>query len=132
MDRPVMPESEVAGFFKHYRSEFDDSNWPAVIALYNEPAFSVRGDGTVKSLASRRDVQQLFEEGSSMWRREGYSQLRESNLRLTSLGNKSILATLDWSLLREDGSEIRNWCQSYQLVLVGEDWKILASTFHSV
>jgi hypothetical protein len=37
---------------------------------------------------------------------------------------------MDWELRRGDGSLIREWRQSYNVVRVGKGWQILLSTFH--
>jgi hypothetical protein len=42
-----------------------------------------------------------------------------------------LLVTLDWHMLRGDGSLIRRWRQSYQVILVAQEWQVLTSTFHA-
>ena len=39
-------------------------------------------------------------------------------------------STMDWEMRREDGTAIRRWRQSYNLVAVDGRWRILASTIH--
>jgi hypothetical protein len=62
--------------------------------------------------------------------RDGCRSSRYGNLEVTRIGGRSILATLDWEQLREDGSVMRQWRQSYNLVRAGKGWQILVSTFH--
>jgi hypothetical protein len=51
-------------------------------------------------------------------------------LAVVPIGALSALATMDWEMLREDGTVIRRWRQSYNLLRVETEWRILASTFH--
>lgn len=123
---------EVANaFFARYASEFDQCNWPGFAAFYNEPALSVRADGSVKLLPSRTDVRAFFESVSDTWHGEGYSRFRFSDLEVTPIGSRSALITLTWHLERTDQNRIRSWRQSYQLIAVGSAWRVVASTFHA-
>jgi len=51
-------------------------------------------------------------------------------LHVSPIGGQSALATLVWKMLRRDGSLIREWRMSYNLVRVATGWQILVSTFH--
>ena len=122
--------SQTQSFFDRYASEFDRSNWQAFAYHYFEPAFSVRADGSVATLANRNAVADFFSRVWSTWRPEGYSRFGISDLSATPIGEQSALVTLTWHLLRGDGSQIRQWNQSYQLLRVEGEWKVLSSTFH--
>jgi hypothetical protein len=52
------------------------------------------------------------------------------DLEVVAIGARSALASLEWEMLRGDGTVLRRWNQSYNLVRVGDGWKILVSTFH--
>jgi hypothetical protein len=122
---------EATPFFERYRNDFDKCDWDAFSSLFHEPFITVRGDGSVHLLQSRAATRQFFEMVSAGWRREGYSRCATANFEVMSLGKFSALVTFDWDLLRQDGSSLRNWRQSYQLIDVGDGWKVLASTFHA-
>jgi hypothetical protein len=47
------------------------------------------------------------------------------------MGGRSVLGTVTWELLRDDGSVVKAWRQSYNLVRVETSWQILASTYHA-
>jgi ketosteroid isomerase-like protein len=121
---------EAQAFFDRYGRDFDLADWPAFCAHYCEPAFSVRADGTVAVLGNWRAVEQFFSRVWSTWRQEGYGRFSFSDLSVAPVGGQSVLTTLTWHLLRADGSEIRQWDQSYQLLQVAGAWKVLSSTFH--
>ena len=131
MHTSSLSAGEVTAFFARYGTEFDSCNWPAFVALYHEPALSVRGDGSVTCLMSRADARTFFENVVAAWHLEGYQRFEARDLDVMPLGSRSLLATLDWHMLRGDGSLIRKWRQSYQLILVQQEWQVLASTFHA-
>ena len=122
--------STARTFFEKYGEDFDAAKWPAFAAHYCEPAFSVRADGSVTVLDTRASVGEFFSRVWSTWRQEGYVRFAFSNLSVTSIGNQSMLVTLTWHLLNEEGTEIRQWNQSYQLLSVSDSWRVLSSTFH--
>jgi hypothetical protein len=131
MTAPSLSKQEVVAFFERYGAEFDQRNWAEFVALYHEPSLTVRGDGTVKYFQSRAEAKQFFENVANAWCGEGYHRFAMGNFDVAPIGRRSVLATLDWDLLREDGSLIRRWRQSYQLIQVQQNWLVLASTFHA-
>ncbi len=46
------------------------------------------------------------------------------------MGGRSALGTVTWELLREDGSVLRAWRQSYNLARVEGGRQVFASTYH--
>jgi hypothetical protein len=99
--------------------------------MYHEPCLSVRADGCVRYLQTRDEARSFFEEVATAWRREEYDRFETSDLEVVPMGGRCLLVTLDWHMLRADGSLIRRWRQSYQLILVAQEWQVLASTFHA-
>ena len=46
------------------------------------------------------------------------------------MGGRSAQGTVTWELLREDGSVLRAWRQSYNLARVEGGRQVFASTYH--
>jgi hypothetical protein len=122
---------EAIAFFDQYRRDFDRSDWKAFRAHFHEPFVTVRGDGSVHFLPSHIEIEEFFQTVANNWRREGYNRFSTSNYAVVPLGKFSLLASFDWEMLREDGSLIRKWRQSYQLVSIERQRRVLASTFHA-
>jgi hypothetical protein len=110
--------------------EFDKTNWMTFTSLFHEPFVTVRGDGGVKLFQSRGETRKFFETVADAWRREGYHRFTTTNFEVMPMGRLSRLVTFDWEMLRADGSLLRKWRQSYQLILIQSEWKVLSSTFH--
>lgn len=126
-----LSEEQLAAFFLRYATAFDHRNWSVFTSLLYEPVLTVRSDGSVRCLHSRDEAQEFFEKVADDWRAEGYCRFAASNFEIIPLGIRSLLATLDWEMLRENGSQMRVWRQSYQLLKTDNDWKVLAFTYHA-
>lgn len=124
-------EEQVAAFFERYATAFDRRDWPVFVSLLHEPLLTVRSDGSVRCLRSHGEARHFFEEVASGWRDEGYHRFVASNLEVLPLGNRSLLVTLNWEMLRENGTPVKVWRQSYQLLKVENEWKVLAFTYHA-
>lgn len=122
---------DATAFFRRYGAAFDRGDWPVFVSMYHEPCLSVRADASVRYLQTRDEARRFFEGVSTAWRREEYERFETSDLEVVSIGQRCLLVTLDWHMLRGDGSLIRRWRQSYQLIMVAHDWQVLTSTFHA-
>ena len=121
---------EVRGFFETYANTFASIDGAAIAKVYHAPCVTVRGDVSVLCLQTGEEVQAFFQKVADGYYREGFRGGPFANLNVLPIGTRSALATLDWEMLREDRTVIRRWRQSYNLLRVGTEWRILASTFH--
>jgi hypothetical protein len=121
---------EVRGFFEQYTKAFDSIDGNRIAALYYIPTVTMRGDGSIHCLQSRAELSRFFQSVADTYARDGYRSGSFKNLQAVPIGGRSALATMDWELRRGDGSIIREWRQSYNLVRVDSVWQILVSTFH--
>ena len=123
-------ENVVRHFFEDYRAAFDAVDGARIAALYHAPTITMRADGSIHCLESSDALAEFFQRVAERYVAEGYRASRFRIVDLTPIGTASALATLDWELLREDGSLIRSWRQSYNIVRVDDAWRIILSTFH--
>ena len=121
---------EIRGFFENYAKAFDSIDGNRIAALYYMPTVTMRGDGSIHCLQSRDDLGRFFQRVADTYYRDGYRSGSFTNLQVVPIGGRSALATMDWELRRADGSVLRQWRQSYNVVRVPNGWQILVSTFH--
>ena len=122
-------EDDVRNFLESYNKAFASIDGARIAALYHSPCVTLRGDGSIHSLTSN-DLAAFFQNVANTYHREGFRDGRFKVLQVVPIGGRSALVTVDWELLREDGSLIRGWRQSYNLVRTKTGWQILVSTFH--
>lgn len=129
MTARALPD-EVATFFDDFVEAFKSFSGERIATRYLVPGVALRGDGSVQCLQSRPEVERFFQAAVDSYRREGCRGIRFEDLDVVPMGARSVLGTVTWELLREDGSVLRHWRQSYNLVRVEGGWQILASTYH--
>ncbi len=121
---------EIRAFFEAYSKAFESIDGNRIAALYHMPTVTMRGDASIHCLQSREELARFFQGVADTYFRDGYRSGSFKNLQVVPIGERSALATMDWELRRGDGSLIREWRQSYNVVRVGNGWQILVSTFH--
>jgi hypothetical protein len=126
---PERLEGEVRSFLESYNKAFRSIDGARIAAFFHSPCVTLRGDGSIHCLTSD-DAGPFFQGVAQTYFREGYRDARFKVLQVVPIGGRSALVTVDWELLRDDGSVIRGWRQSYNLVRTKDAWRILVSTFH--
>jgi hypothetical protein len=122
---------EVSTLLDDYVRHWYAGDWDAVAALYTVPSVTMRGDGSLHCFQSKKEVQAFFHSVGAGYDTEGdLGPGRYHSLTTQPIGARSLLATLTWQMVRKDGSVVREWRQSYNLVRTDERWQILAATLH--
>jgi uncharacterized NTF2-like protein DUF6841 len=122
-------DSEVHTFLEGYNRAFASVEGARIAAFWHSPCVTMRGDGSIHCLTSN-DLPAFLQNVADTYYREGYRDGRFKILQVVPIGGRGAVVTVDWELLRGDGSVIRGWRQSYNLVRVEAGWQILVSTFH--
>ena len=124
------PADAVGEFFDRFVEAFASFSGSRVAALYHVPGIALRGDGSIQCLQSRAEVEGFFQRALDGYRRDGCRAARFKDLDVVEMGGRSVLGTVTWELLRDDGSVLRQWRQSYNLVRLDAGWQAFASTYH--
>jgi hypothetical protein len=101
-------------------------------SLYHVPSLTMRADKSTHCFQSRDEVATFFQAVADSYAREGNEGGRFRNLVVQSIGARSALATVEWQLMRLDGTVVREWRQSYNLIRPDDRWQIFVSTIHVV
>jgi hypothetical protein len=102
--------AEISSYYKAYADAFHARSGTQIADFYCTPCISMRGDASIHCFQSRR------------------SEIK--NLEAVPIGGRSLLASMDWVFYRGDGTLLKEWRQSYNLVRIDGRWRILLSTFH--
>jgi hypothetical protein len=120
----------VEAFLKDYVEAFIARHGARIAAFYNVPCVTMRADGSIHAFTSQQEIEAFFQRLADTYYRDGSRAWKYENLEVTPLGGRSLIATMDWEMRREDGSAIRRWRQSYNFVAGDGRLRILASTIH--
>jgi hypothetical protein len=123
-------ELEITAFFDRYTEAFATIDGDRIASFYNSPTITVRGDGSIHCLHSHEELARFFQGVAEIYQRDGSKSWTMHDVEVVPIGERSALATMTWKMLRADGSLIRQWRQSYNVVRLAEGWRILAATFH--
>ena len=137
----MQPVLELVCRIKHrsqtkIRKIFDDyvhawGDWIAVAVLYPCSQHNhARGRvDTLLSSQGRKNCKSSFREWvTRIIGRLILGRAAITGLRTQSIGARSVLATLNWQMVRTVGSIVREWRQSYNLVRIDARWQILVAT----
>lgn len=122
---------EAKKFFDEYNTTFDSGDMVAFSKLFAEPFISVRPDGAIASMSTNEIAKDFFSDAFNTWILEGYKYFSTKDYIVTPIGRKSMLVTLTWEMLNVNRNFVREWRQSYNLLKIGNQWKVITSTFHA-
>lgn len=118
-------------FFGRFAQAFATFEAGRIAALYVTPGVALRRDGTIVALTSEHDVLRYYQAALDHYHHDGCRSCRWSQLAVTRMGRRCLLATVTWELLREDLTLLTTWRQSYSLTTFGDDGpKVFATAMH--
>ena len=107
-------------YFDRFVAAFAAFDGERVAELFAAPVVALRSDGEQIGLPNRGDVARYYQAALDGYHRDGCRSCRWSELSVTAMGSRALLAAVTWELLREDGTVVTRWRQSYSLSLSGE------------
>jgi hypothetical protein len=126
----IARSAQAEAFFDRFAAAFATFDAAIVAELFVTPGVALRKDGSIVALTTREDVVRYYQAALDSYRRDECRSCRWAELELTPMGRRSVLAAVTWDLLREDGSVLAQWRQSYGLSYSDAGPKIFASAMH--
>ena len=117
-------------FWEVYSERYMASDLDAVSALYEAPFLAVRENEPIH-LPDRDAVREHLAGLMEAYRNASATSAAIADLRVAELDDASSITTVRWNALSEDGSLLRDFTVSYQLLRTPDGWKILSYTYHS-
>jgi hypothetical protein len=123
-------EVEMSDFFGRQYNEAWKVDGGEIARLYCVPTITVRGDGSIHCLQSREELARFFQGVLDTYKGQGLASTNMYELMVVPIGDRSALASMTWRAFDAEGSPIREWRQSYNVIRLADGWRILVSTFH--
>jgi ketosteroid isomerase-like protein len=117
-------------FYKAYADAFHARSGSQIADFYCAPCIAIRSGGSTHWFQSRPQIEEFFQRVADTYYEEGLRRSEAKNLEVVSIGERALLATMDWVFYRGDGTLLKQWRQSYNLVRKDNRWQIVLSTFH--
>lgn len=125
-----MLKREITSFLERYGDAFNRVAADEIAQMYHLPSMTVRGDGSVHVFTEVANIRDFMGTVAKTYYDEGNRASSFDELSVLPVGEQSAVASLRWTLRRDDGTPIREWRQSYNLVRSKGSWQFLLSTFH--
>jgi hypothetical protein len=125
-----MTEPSLREFWEAYSERYMESDLDAVSALYEAPFLAVRENEPIH-LPDREAVRAHVARLMEAYRNAGAAEAAIADLQVMQLDDASSIATVRWSARAEDGTVLREFTVSYQMLRRPTGWTILSYTYHS-
>ena len=122
--------NDILKLLESYNQAFMGRDAEAIAAFYMVPTLTIRGDGTVHVFTSSEEVKTFFQDVVDLYFEEG---VRNGEYRILSwqlLGEGKGVLTVQWVFFDAGNTPIRQWDQTYNLILEENSWIVYVSTFH--
>lgn len=126
----IMTSEAIEAFFQNYWSAAAAMDAEALASMHHTPCVKVHTDGRIECLLTHDNVRAFFEDLGRKYAERDHGKSSWSDLLQTPIGSAAVLASITWEQFRKDGSLYRRFRRSYNLLRIGNDWKILAAIAH--
>lgn len=124
-------EKFFAEYFANYARCYDDFDPERLAKYFYAPTVMVR-NGSVVAISTSSDVLAYLRTFVATYRERGLKKSNLVSLEVKMLGWWSALVTVHWIIDHTNGSILRDFQTSYNLLKNGDDWHILLTTNHDV
>jgi hypothetical protein len=124
-------ENEITEFFDRFVEAFATFDGKIVGGLFVAPGVALKRDGALQGFSTQQDVEAYYHAALDHYRASGCRACRHANLETRFLNDRSVIATANWDLLRQDGTVMSHWRQAYFMARFAGDWRIFGSAFVS-
>jgi hypothetical protein len=117
-------------FIKEYGQAWDNYDLQTILRFYYTPCFIFKS-GTVFANVTEEIKLRYFRDLLEAYRQQGYAKAEIPHSEVKSLGRDSALVTVEWVCKRDDGTVAFDFWDSYHLIHINSEWKILGDTVYN-
>jgi hypothetical protein len=123
-------EARLRAFFEEYARTFHESV-ERFCELYEFPSETVRLDGSAQRFDTKGAAVKFFTVAKKRYEDEGCAQWGIRGLVAEDRGPGCARATIDWDMKDADGTPIRGWRQTYDVIGGPIRWRVQHSILHA-
>jgi hypothetical protein len=116
-------------FIKEYGRAWDNYDLQTILRFYYTPCFIFKS-GTVFANVTEEIKELYFRDLLEAYRQQGYAIAEVLHSEVKSLGQDSTLVTVEWVCKRADATVAFDFWDSYHLIHINSEWKILGDTVY--
>lgn len=123
-------KEEIVRFFDTFVKDFKDFDGAKIANRYLAPYTAISSENSISIHKDQKEIEYYFEKILTDYKKQGVTHCSYTNFEFYTIGKKSMMATLDWKMMNDNGTVITNWRESYVLILDNAKWKIITSIDH--
>jgi hypothetical protein len=123
--------SAVRAFFDEFVEAFRTFDGTEISRRYLTPYVSMHADGTSTLFSSNTAIAEYFQKVVDEYHEQECRSCRYQELAVTPMGTNAALGTVTWELLRENGTIVTSWRESYGVVHSQGKLKAFVSIDHA-
>jgi hypothetical protein len=116
-------------FILQYGRAWDNYDIQTILDYYYTPCFIFKS-GKVFANVTEEAKRRYFQDLLVIYRQQDYTQAIIPNFEVQALGRNSALITVEWVCKRADSSVVFDFWDSYHVIRIDGQWKILDDTVH--
>lgn len=117
-------------FFGKFSQDFKSFDGAIIANRYLAPYTAISSEKSVSVYKEHKDIENYFNSVLSDYKKQGVEYCTYSDFEFSSIGQKAALATMNWNMMKTDGTLVANWRESYVLILSDNVLKIVTSIDH--
>jgi hypothetical protein len=117
-------------FFDKFVLDFKSFDGAVIANRYVAPYTAISSDKSVSLYKEQKDIEQYFSAILADYQKQDVAYCTYSSFEFLPIGQKSALVTMDWNMMKADGTLVTRWRESYVLILENATLKIVTSIDH--
>ena len=117
-------------FFDKFAQDFKSFDGAIIANRYLAPYTAISSDKSVSLYNGHKDIENYFASILADYKKQDVEYCTYNNFEFSTIGQKAALATMDWNMMKADGTLVTSWRESYILILSDNVFKIVTSIDH--
>lgn len=123
-------KEELIRFFDKFAQDFGSFDGSIIANRYFAPYTAISAEKAVSFYKESKDIEQYFAALLTDYQHQNVEYCTYSDFEFSTIGKKAALATMDWNMMKKDGTVVTSWRESYVLILDNSKWKIVCAVDH--
>lgn len=126
-----MPDSTwINAFFTAFVEDFSAFDGSQIATRYSAPYVAIATTGERRILGSHAEIAQYFDGFLAQYQAQGCRSCGYQDLQISPFSPTQLMASVTWQLFDAQHQIVITWRESYLLLQIDIDWKIVMSIDH--
>lgn len=123
-------KEKLIQFFDKFAQDFQRFDGAIIANRYLAPYTAISSEKSVSLYREHKDIENYFGSVLADYKKQDVEYCTYNNFVFSAIGQKSALATMDWNMMKADGTLVTSWRESYVIILSDNVLKIVTSIDH--